>query len=574
MKTLLSTILITYISLNVAISQSHFHNGIPCGYEHGIKSMENKFPGFKNAVELSFKYAQINSENTQHLRTTYTIPVIIHIVWKNPIENIDSATIIEQINILNQDYQKLNPDTSNLRNIFLSVSGNPQINFRLDSIIRIQTNEVFYSTGIIPDMSITDRVKQDCFGGSAPFDTEKFLNIWICNLGSSGILGFAYPPANLSNWPSGAEAPSKGLEGVVLDYRVVGASGSITQGNTTIITQGRTATHEIGHYLGLRHIWGDGLLTFLGIPNCTDDDGISDTPNAGLNANFICDTLVNTCDTAQLGDLPDMIENFMDYASEDCMNTFTIGQSNLMRGLLGTGGTRNGLILNSNFISPPNNDNISQANLLQVQTNNNCLNYTSTSTVGANPSYLNGCGSASDHDIWFRFEAISSDINLEITNVLTVSGMNSTLVYELFEDDCQNLNSLLCGTGTDTTFSNLINGNTYLLRIYSNDSLASHNFDICLSSNPSVNIQNINDENITIYPNPANETLRIKMPPFHKTTKISIHNLWGVQVLHELIVPSNSIEFAIDTKKLPSGVYFLKITRSNKDLYKKIKLIK
>ena len=125
------------------------------------------------------------------------------------------------------------------------------------------------------------------------------------------------------------------LDGVVIDYRVFGRNSpfelDLGQG-TPIVTQGRTPVHEVGHYLGLRHVWGDGG-GLLGGDSCMEDDGVADTPNSGSQANFDCDPTRNTCIDAT-DDLPDMIENFLDYSSEACMNSFTMGQIEIMRGVL------------------------------------------------------------------------------------------------------------------------------------------------------------------------------------------------------------------------------------------------
>ncbi|RYM33907.1 T9SS type A sorting domain-containing protein [Brumimicrobium glaciale] len=155
------------------------------------------------------------------------------------------------------------------------------------------------------------------------------MNIWVGNmeiLGFTSLLGYATPPANLPNWPGGATAGMS--DGVVIQYQAFGSNNpnDLLLGGGSHDVLGRTLTHQVGHYLGLRHIWGDG--------DCTNQDGIDDTPNA-LEQSVGCDTTANTCtDNIQGFYLPDMLENYMDYSNETCQNSFTKGQVELMHGVL------------------------------------------------------------------------------------------------------------------------------------------------------------------------------------------------------------------------------------------------
>ena len=129
------------------------------------------------------------------------------------------------------------------------------------------------------------------------------------------------------------------LQGVVIHYTTVGKNNPVANDDNMIENNiGRTAVHEIGHYLGLRHIWGDANPLFGGGDGCSLDDGILDTPNAADQAGYICDLNKNTCNNDNFGssgiDLPDMIENYMDYSPEACQNIFTNGQINVMRNIL------------------------------------------------------------------------------------------------------------------------------------------------------------------------------------------------------------------------------------------------
>ena len=325
------------------IYSQHVHNAL-CGHNFVIEQLENKFPDYRLHEERFFREMIKKGKDTRNDRNeeTLTIPLVVHVVWREPSENIHDSLIEAQIRILNEDFNRTNSDAGNIRDIFSDRVGSANVQFELREVKRVQTNarfEVSLLTGALPD-----NVKETSRGGSNAVDTDTHLNLWICKIQPitflgitiAQILGYAYPPAGLANWPEGVEAPRKELDGVVVDFRMIGDNNpfpiDIGDGNPLKV-KGRTATHEIGHYLGLRHIWGDGGDILGTTPSCDEDDGIEDTPNQGFQSNFICNLTQNTC-TDDVDDLPDMIENFMDYASEDCMNSFTQGQIALMRSVL------------------------------------------------------------------------------------------------------------------------------------------------------------------------------------------------------------------------------------------------
>lgn len=255
----------------------------------------------------------------------------------------------------------MNADTGNLRPLFKPIAGNAGIHFNLHQIIQKHTDSLFKVS--LTGGTTPNGMKYDSLGGSSALDPSKYLNIWVCKIqpltiGSftlAQILGYAFPPNNLSNWPPNSGAPNTGEDGVVIDYRCFGRNNPniITIGTQTITIKGRTPTHEIGHYFGLGHIWGDGAT--FGNNNCNGNDGIQDTPNANNQSNFDCNTTKNTCIDTNLGwtttDAPDLVENYMDYSSESCMNMFTQEQVAWMITTLQ--GPRNGLLTNiSSYFTP------------------------------------------------------------------------------------------------------------------------------------------------------------------------------------------------------------------------------
>jgi len=325
---------------------------ILCGNELFSDIVRNNYPALQEAFDNTFTSALTGKP--QRGQDPLTVNVVVHIVWKAAAENLDESIILDQLRILNEDFNQLNTDQVNLRSQFQPEAGAAGINFQLAQIIRVETEAEFavdlLGTNLLPE------VKSDILGGSTAWDPEQFLNIWVCKIQPieifgieiGQILGFAFPPNNLANWPPDSGAPDLFEDGVVIDYRVFGSNNpntiDIPGGGGQLPVKGRTPVHEVGHYFGLRHIWGDGGT--LGPNDCAQSDGIDDTPFANAQSAFDCDTTKNTCAQVEMHygqDTPDLVENYMDYASEECMNMFTNGQVALMRNVLE--GPRSGLLM-------------------------------------------------------------------------------------------------------------------------------------------------------------------------------------------------------------------------------------
>ncbi|GIV32707.1 MAG: hypothetical protein KatS3mg031_0242 [Chitinophagales bacterium] len=322
-----------------------------------------KYPVYNAAVEQMYQKALARAKASsvqkapQTWDTIFRIPVVVHVVYHDSSENIEDSLIYNQIEVLNQDYRRKNPDSANTRSIFKPLAADAGIEFYLATrdpqgnpttgINRIYTQREYFSGlgDIFSGSSIgADEVKSDSTGGVNAWDTERYLNIWVCNLEDPAnpfalVLGVAYPPDGAPHWPMDTMQPNSNLHGVVIHYKVFGRANPRATGQIfSLADRGRTATHEIGHYLGLRHIWGDGPLSIL-IPDCSVDDGLDDTPNSGMNSQTAaftaqgCNINTNTCQDPQ-NDLPDMWENYMDYSKESCQNLFTHQQVALMREML------------------------------------------------------------------------------------------------------------------------------------------------------------------------------------------------------------------------------------------------
>ena len=310
-----------------------------CFHDFGKSIIEKQHPGYTEKANQVFDEAK----DAIRPRTgeVYSIPVVVHVVWKNSEENVSDEKIKNQIEVLNNAFRRRNADTTNLRPVFHDVAADTEIEFYLHEVVRVKTTADFN----VPDdlSSFPDEVKFTAQGGSDAFDTNHFLNIWVCRLGAPSFLGIPSPVLGYSYIPgsnAATLAPSEEVDGVVVNYLAFGADNppiiipSLFGDDQVIpLEMGRTTVHEVGHFFGLRHIWGEGLLSSLGFPDCINDDGISDTPMQGVSSQYTCDPTQNTCDEGA-GDLPDMIENYMDYSLESCQNTFTKEQGDQMRSIL------------------------------------------------------------------------------------------------------------------------------------------------------------------------------------------------------------------------------------------------
>lgn len=324
MKTKL-LLLATLLSSGISFAQGH-----KCASHDYLKYLDGKYPG----MEASVKSLSQLQHKKSRVTITY-IPVVFHIVYKNATENLTDDYINAQITQLNQCYLRQNSDTVNMRSVFQPVVGPAKIQFILDKIVRVSTTVPAFDAGGINGMEGSDIVKFTANGGSDADQPTKKLNVWICDLKLSGmdvLLGYAYPPPGLPNW-GGFGNTNPAVDGVVMDYLDIGGPGKNPKGYSVGL-RGKSLVHEIGHYLGLRHTWGDDGGACSGNAGF-EDDGVADTPHQGDQSADNCNSAQNSCIQSP-NDMPDMIENYMDYSSANCQNSFTKGQVSLMENVLAT----------------------------------------------------------------------------------------------------------------------------------------------------------------------------------------------------------------------------------------------
>jgi hypothetical protein len=296
---------------------------------------EKQQPGYTQRVDAVFNQAKQYAAGKFAHRSTddtiYNVRCVFHVLYTTPAENIDDSIIRNQIDVLNRDYRRRNADTVDTRPVFKDRAGDTRIEFFLadtdpDGNPTTGITHTVGNPGFLGFNAFTDNAKAAATGGKDPWPTDKYLNIWVCSISAFGVLGYAFPPDNAPNWPTGSSTDST-KQGVVLDTRVVGNNNPDPIDST--VSGGRSAVHEIGHYLGLRHIWGDNNGT------CTNDDGLDDTPKASDAHQQTCDKTSNTCVDVPVDD-PDMSENYMDYSDDRCLNMFTQQQIGIMHAMLAT----------------------------------------------------------------------------------------------------------------------------------------------------------------------------------------------------------------------------------------------
>lgn len=280
-----------------------------------------------NAIE-QFTKLQISKGETNYTNriegNIIKIPVVVHILYHTPSEKISDARVQSQIEVLNKSFRRQNADSVKTPSYFKPLAADVEIEFQLatsDSRSRSTTGIIRKYTPITK-WGMDDKMKFSSNMGDDAWDPKSYLNIWVCNLDK--LAGYSsLPGSDLSK------------DGVVIDFDAFGITNS--GGGYGL---GKTAVHEVGHWLGLKHLWGD--------EHC-GDDGVADTPKQASYTIGCPSTIRITCSNGPNGD---MYMNYMDFTSDACINLFTNGQKARMRTLFENGGPRHS-ILTSKGLSQP-----------------------------------------------------------------------------------------------------------------------------------------------------------------------------------------------------------------------------
>lgn len=293
----------TNSSTNLASTNNHeYHRG--CASHEVLEQQLKEDPNLASKIEQIERFTQNAIANGRLVNGKIEIPVVVNVLYKTAAENISLTQIQSQIDVLNQDFNALNSDFNQVPTTFSGVKANVGISFVLDAVYRKSTTKTSWGT--------RDAMKKSNQGGINPTSPTTKLNLWVCTIGG-GILGYA-------QFPGGSSA----TDGVVIDSRYFGTTGTAT----APFNKGRTATHEVGHWMNLRHIWGD---TTCG------SDLVSDTPTHNT-ANYGMPVFphYSTCTGTPI----EMTMNYMDYTDDAGMYMFSNGQKSRMLAIFASGGAR------------------------------------------------------------------------------------------------------------------------------------------------------------------------------------------------------------------------------------------
>jgi PKD repeat protein len=323
--TCVTLITITLISTVFAQDQKV----IPCATHEYMQNVQMKDPQFiinQQILEQEYENYLLNGQKSGQ-KVKRVIPIVFHIFHNNGVENIPKERILEQVDILNKDFQRLNPDTNETNPLYKAIAANCEIEFRLakldpngnctDGIVRVQTDLTYDADDNIKALS--------------RWPNNKYFNVWVVESISGAPAGSVI--LGRSQFPGGSNL----TDGVLLKHSVCGNTPSFNN-------YGRTLTHEIGHSLNLRHIWGDGTCA---------TDFVNDTPPHSAANDGCPKNKVSTC----AGNAIEMTENYMDYTDGNCQNMFSLGQKTRMDVVWnGSQNSRSNLYSAANLIATGTND--------------------------------------------------------------------------------------------------------------------------------------------------------------------------------------------------------------------------
>lgn len=502
----------------------------PCATMDFLKEQIKSFPEYADSLAKSEEqiqnWIQENGKRTEKM--IYKIPVVVHVVYNanHPEQNIPDWQIQSQIDVLNEDFRRINSDSSQTPSVFKPIAADCEIEFCLakrDPLNR-PSNGITRTATTADVFSNYNAVKSSATGGSDAWTKNKYLNIWVCNMEP--------PRIGIATFPRSTDAS---LDGIVVHYAVFGRYLN----STPSYNLGRTCTHEVGHWLDLHHIWGDNQN------GCYDSDYVNDTPNQ--------DSAVYGCITfpahKSCGNDGDMTMNYMNYAYDRCMNLFTQGQKQRMHAALIT---QRGAILNSDACNPVLNYPV-DVGISQIYFPESNVSFSQINPVIRVSNY--GTETVSDFYIHFQYyrpDMIFTPVhwtgNLpsgESVNITLpkVPVLNSSVIFVAYIKSPNGVQDM------DTT-------NNFL------------SFRRAITNSLPVELNS--DKPINIYPNPSFGSVTIEMDSLNQSpVSVQLYNLLGQEERVSLtILPDNKL--IVETGILPQGVYILHIKNGSKWFREKI----
>ncbi len=395
----------------------------PCGHRLAEQQFIQANPHLVSQIKAAKLQAEQEAAAYQHQKASSvvkTIPIVFHILHENGTENISDRQVLDGLRVLNEDMRKTNADFSSVIADFTGIAADSEIEFKLaqkDPQGNCTNGINRYETALTNSADNNSKINQ--------WPREKYLNVWVVksiDVGGSGqgiVLGY-------SQYPSVANF-SPQIDGIVIRHSALGTI------ETASNADGKTLTHEVGHWINLAHTWGNGEIGITAA--CNTDDGVSDTPNCIGNASG-CNTASTTC-----GSL-DNVQNFMNYAA--CTHMFTQGQADRMNAALNSNlSQRNNLWTAANLAATgtDGNDNLCVADFL-VPSSVACVGDTfkvlDASYHGPTSWSWNatnaGSYSTQDPEMIFVTEGFS-DISLAVTNASGNLSVNKQGVVRVIQPE-------------------------------------------------------------------------------------------------------------------------------------------
>ena len=302
-----------------------------CSVEEYVNKQKGENVSLKDNLEQVelFTQERTNSPGTAQrvngIPEIIKVPVVFHILYQNREQNISLETLDLLISALNRDLNKRNSDTSNIPSVFKSLAVSMGFEFKIATTDPHgkATNGVIRKYTPVGYWLSDDKMKFNASYGDDAWDSKSYLNVWICNM--KDVLGYSTLPGM---------DPKK--DGIVLSFDDIIRA----RGTSPTINDYRTIVHEVGHWLNLYHIWGEGYC---------GDDKVEDTPKQGSYTPGCPNGIRVTCGNGPVGD---MYMNFMDFTDDVCMNMFTKGQRKRARVLFEAGGPRNSILYSKGLNVP------------------------------------------------------------------------------------------------------------------------------------------------------------------------------------------------------------------------------